>query len=538
MKTTPGVEIFDTTLRDGAQGEDVSFSVDDKLAIAETLDLAGVHYIEGGYPAPNRSTDLEFFRRAKKHKWRHAQLVAFGSTHRHGLKPEADPALQALFEAGTATVCFFGKTWDLHVQRVLGIGLPDNLKLIQNTTEFFRKHKRRVIYDAEHFFDAYATHPEYALECLKAAVRGGAECVVLCDTIGSRLPHEIFTVTQAVVKALPGTRVGIHSHDDSGVAVANTLEAVRAGARQVQGTVNGLGERCGNANLISIIPALRYKMGIHCMPDERIDKLTLLARTVASIANVSLNEHQPYVGLSAFAHKSGTHADAVAKDSRSYEHMQPEKVGNQRRILISDQAGRSSVIQKAAQFGVRLDKGSPHTKSIIERVKELEHQGYQFEGADASFFLLLKKAMGAYQPCFELKHYNVAVKRFGLSTEAIMCEATVKVAVEGVVRHTASEGHGPVNALDNALRQALEGFYPCLKGTRLVDYKVRVLMGRDGTASKVRVLMETSDGRENWFTVGVHENILEASWEALADSLEYKLMQTGKGCRRIRKAGA
>jgi 2-isopropylmalate synthase len=525
-KPRTDLQLFDTTLRDGGQGDDVSFSVDDKLAICEVLDQMGVHFIEGGYPAPNRSTDLDFFKRARKQlKLRKARLVAFGSTHRVRMRPEDDPATQALYEAGTEVVCFFGKTWGLHVERVLGINREENLKLIESTAEFFTKRRRRVIYDAEHFFDAYAAEPEYALNCLKAAVRGGAETLVLCDTIGSRLPGEVKLATAAVVQALPGLRIGIHSHDDSGLAVANSLAAVSAGARQVQGTINGLGERCGNANLITIIPALKFKMGIDCLPDAAVARLTETARMVASIANVALNEHQPYVGLSAFAHKSGTHADAVFKDSRSYEHLPPERVGNHRRILISDQAGRSSVIQRAAAYGIKLEKDSPHTRMVIERVKQLEHDGYQFEGADASFCLLLDKVMGRRRSWFELDHYTVTVKRFQDASAGVMCEATVKVKVAGSVRHTAADGAGPVNALDNALRQALESFYPQLKGTHLTDYKVRVLQGKAGTGSKVRVLMETTDGKDNWFTVGVHENILEASWEALVDSLEYKLMR-------------
>jgi len=525
-KTKADLQLFDTTLRDGGQGDDVSFSVDDKLAITEVLASLGVDFIEGGYPAPNRSTDLEFFKRARKLKLRRAQLVAFGSTHRARVRPEDDPAILALFEAGTEVVCFFGKTWGLHVERVLGISREENLKLIEGTAEFFRKRRRRVIYDAEHYFDAYADDPEYALRCLKAAARGGAEALVLCDTIGSRLPEEVASTTAAAVAALKGLRIGIHSHDDSGVAVANSLAAVRAGARQVQGTINGLGERCGNANLVTIIPALKFKMGIDCMPDAAVARLTEVARTVASIANVALNEHQPYVGLSSFAHKSGTHADAVIKDSRSYEHLPPERVGNHRRILISDQAGRSSVIQRAAAYGIKLEKDSAHAREVIERVKQLEHEGYQFEGADASFRLLLDKVMGRRRSWFDLDHYTVAVKRFKDTSQGVMCEATVKVMVAGQVRHTAAEGQGPVNALDNALRQALESFYPKLKGTRLTDYKVRVLQGKSGTGSKVRVLMETTDGKDNWFTVGVHENILEASWEALVDSLEYKLMRS------------
>jgi 2-isopropylmalate synthase len=516
------VEIFDTTLRDGSQGEDVHLSVDDKLAIAEKLDELGVDYIEGGWPAPNNTKDIEFFKRAKKLKLKHAKLVAFASTRRANSKAVNDPIVSSLLKAETRLVCIFGKSWDLHVLKVLRTSLDENIAMIHDTVATLKRRREKVFYDAEHFFDGYKNNPSYALKTLQSAFEAGADCLVLCDTNGGCMPWEVESIVSDVSKAFPMGVIGVHVHNDGELAVANTLAAVSKGARHVQGCVNGLGERCGNANLISVIPALKFKMGLTSIPDKNISRLTEIARTISSIANVPLSDHAPYVGLSAFAHKSGVHIDAVLKESRSYEHLRPELVGNERRFLASEQAGRATIARKFRDFQIKA--GADKAREIIALVKHREFNGYQYEGAEASLELLMRNHLGRSGKYFELESYHVSVERRGVIEPA---EATVKIKVKGERQHTVAEGNGPVNALDTALRQALTPYFSGLKNTELVDYKVRVLQSSGGTGAKVRVLMETTDGKRTWNTVGVHENIIEASWEALVDSVEYKLMKDG-----------
>jgi 2-isopropylmalate synthase len=523
MPNKHGVQIFDTTLRDGSQGEDISFSVEDKLAIAEKLDDFGVHYIEGGFPAAGNEKDIVFFQRARKLKFRNARLVAFGSTRRSKFKPGQDPSLKGLLEAETPTVCLFGKSWDLHATEVLGISLEENVGLIADSVAFIKRRGRELVYDAEHFFDGYKSNPSYALDTLKAAADAGADSLVLCDTNGGCTPEDITHILREVMARFPGKLIGIHAHNDGELAVANSLAAVRQGVRQVQGTINGLGERCGNANLISVIANLKFKLGLDSIPEKSLSRLTEVSRFVANVANLVPNDHQPFVGQSAFAHKSGVHSHAVAKTPVSYEHVAPELVGNTRRILISEQAGISSVISKARQFGFELDKGSAKTKNIIGLVKKLESEGYQFEGADASFALLLRRNLASHTPSFLVEGYRVAVEEWKEAEPESV--GFVKVLVKGERRLAQAVGNGPVNALDKALREALAGYYPSLAKTHLIDFKVRVLQGKDGTASKVRVLMETTDGVDTWNTVGVHPNIIQASCEAMADSFEYKLLK-------------
>jgi 2-isopropylmalate synthase len=516
------IQIFDTTLRDGSQGEDISFSVDDKLAIAEKLDQFGVHYIEGGFPAAGNDKDIEFFRRARKLKLRNSRLVAFGSTRRSKFKTTEDPSLKGLVEAHTPVVCLFGKSWDLHATQVLGVSLAENLDLIRESVAYVKSRGKEMVYDAEHFFDGYKSDPSYALDTLKAADEAGADSLVLCDTNGGCTPDQVTRIIREVVARFPGRVVGIHAHNDGELAVANSLAAVREGVGQVQGTVNGLGERCGNANLVSVIANLKFKMGLDSIPARNLARLTELSRFVSNVANIVPNDHQPFVGLSAFAHKSGVHSHAVGKNPVSYEHVEPALVGNSRRILISEQSGISSVISKARQFGFELDKSSTQTKHIIALVKRLENEGYQFEGADASFALLLRKNLAQHLPFFRLEGYRVTVEDWQ-AEDGPASEGFVKVLVGGQMRLATAGGNGPVNALDKALREALNGFYPSLKSTHLVDFKVRVLQGKDGTASKVRVLMETTDGKDTWNTVGVNPNIIQACSEALVDSFEFKL---------------
>jgi 2-isopropylmalate synthase len=516
------VEIFDTTLRDGSQGEDVHFSVEDKLAIALKLDELGVHWIEGGWPAPGNAKDVAFFKAAKKLKLRRSGLVAFGSTRRAHGKAGSDPILGALLKAETRNACIFGKSWDLHVHKVLKCSLDENLAMISESVGFLKKRREKVFYDAEHFFDGYKNNPSYALSALKAAHDAGADCLVLCDTNGGCLPSEVEAICADVAKSFPAGSIGVHTHNDGELAVANALAAVSKGARHVQGTINGLGERCGNANLVSLIPALRFKMGLKSIPDAKIPRLTETARAISSIANLPLNSHSPYAGLSAFAHKSGVHVDAMMKDSRTYEHLRPELVGNERRILASEQAGKATMALKFRAY--RIQAGPEQAREIASLVKERELQGYQYEGAEASLELLMRSHLGKGLKYFELESYHVSVESRGSVGPA---EATVRLKVRGRLQHTVAQGDGPVNALDKALRQALVPHFSSLRKTELVDYKVRVLQSSSGTGAKVRVLMETTDGKRAWSTVGVHENIIEASWEALVDSVQYKLMKDG-----------
>ena len=519
------VEIYDTTLRDGTQSEHISFSVADKLRIASKLDELGVHYIEGGWPGSNPK-DLEFFKLAKEKRfW--SKVVAFGSTRKAGNTVEEDQNMKSLLEAGTGKICLFGKSWDLHVRDTLRISLEENLELIKDSVAYLKGLGKWVIYDAEHFFDAYKQNRDYAMKTLASAWDAGADIIVLCDTNGGAMPYEIQEL-MAEVKEKVDAPLGIHTHNDADMAVANTIVAVKMGAMQVHGTINGYGERCGNANLCSVIPNLTLKLGVQCISEEQIKKLTEVSRYVSEIANLSPRDNMPYVGGSAFAHKGGIHVDAVRKNPETYEHVLPELTGNIRRILISELSGKSSVLTKARGYGYKLGKDSPEAQKILSKLKELENQGYQFEGAEASFELLMKKALGTYRRFFELEGFRVIVDT--REKDELIAEATVKVKVDRKKEHTTAEGNGPVNALDNALRKALEEFYPVLSEVHLTDYKVRVLDEKSGTGAKVRVLIQSSDDKSSWGTVGVSENIIEASFLALADSIEYKLIKEIKKC--------
>jgi 2-isopropylmalate synthase len=514
------LEIYDTTLRDGAQAEDVSFSVEDKLRVAQRLDELGVHFIEGGWPGANPK-DIEFFRMIKAVPLRQATVIAFGSTRKASHAVHHDPNLQALLDAETKIITLFGKTWSLHVTDALGISLTKNLELIGDSIAYVRSKNRRVFYDAEHFFDGYKSNPEYALNTIRKAIAAGAERVILCDTNGGTMPWEVRKICDEVRKEC-SVPLGIHAHNDCEMAVANSLVAIETGVVQVQGTINGIGERCGNANLCSIIPNLQLKMDRQALGD-RLSHLKEVSGFVTEIANLMPNKHQPYVGDSAFAHKGGVHIHAVLKNPATYEHVIPTKVGNRQRVLVSDYAGRSGLLEKVEAFGIKLNKEDPKVQELITTLKERESEGYQFEGAEGSFELLMRKAMGTHIPSFQLLGFRVIVEKkrdHGTS----FSEATVMVQVGDVVEHAAAVGTGPVNALDHALRKALEKFYPELKEVMLLDYKVRVLSANRGTESKVRVLIESGDHKDKWGTVGVSGNIIEASWQALADSIEYKLL--------------
>ena len=516
------IEIYDTTLRDGSQAEDVSFSVEDKVRIAHKLDELGVHFIEGGWPGANPK-DIEFFRIIKTTPLQRARIVAFGSTRKAKNTAESDPTLDALLSAETEIVTIFGKSWTLHVTEALETTLEKNVELIGDSVAFLKKHGRRVFYDAEHFFDGYKTDPAYAVKTVQVAADAGAERIILCDTNGGTMPWEVKDIF-AKVKAQCSVPLGIHAHNDSEMGVANSLVAVQAGAIQVQGTINGIGERCGNANLCSVIANLELKMGQEALGDGRLAHLRTLSHFVAEMANLPPNKRQPYVGDAAFAHKGGVHIHAVQKNPLTYEHVNPEVVGNVRRVLISESSGRSAVFGKMETFGLNLPQDNPKVQELLASLKSLEYEGYQFEGAEGSFELLVRKAMGTYTPSFELLGCRIIVEKRRTNEDPIS-EATIMVKVGDVVEHTAAVGHGPVNALDNALRKALEGFYPQLRDMKLLDYKVRVLTGRNGTGSRVRVLIESGDLKDKWGTVGVSENIIEASWQALVDSVEYKLMR-------------
>ncbi len=517
------VFIYDTTLRDGSQMEGVNFSLEDKLRIAQKLDEFGIHYIEGGWPYANPKDNL-FFQKAKKLNFQNAKLVAFGSTRRPNKKVSKDPQVEALIKAETPAVTIFGKSWDLHVTEALKTTLEENLSMIYETVEYLKKNVDEVIFDAEHFFDGYKANPEHAIQVLEAAVKGGADWIVLCDTNGGTLPHEIYEITKKVREKFPNAKIGIHAHNDSETAVANSIMAVLAGARQVHGTINGIGERTGNANLCSIIPNLQLKLGFDVVPPENLRKLTELAHFVAELSNMPLPRNMPYVGESAFAHKGGVHASAVLKRTETYEHINPELVGNKRKITVSDLAGRSNLIFKLKEFGIEVDPKSPELKKLIDKIKELEKEGYHFEAAEASLELLIKRHFGLVKDYFDFDAYRVLIAK-RRDDESPISEATVRLSVEGVDEHTASLGNGPISALDRALRKALEEFYPNLKELQLIDYKVRIINESAGTSAKVRVLIESTDGRRKWGTVGVSENVIEASWIALRDSIIYKLMK-------------
>ena len=514
------VEIYDTTLRDGTQGEGVSFSVADKLRVAEKLDAFGVHYVEGGWPGSNPK-DIEFFKQAAKRKWKNTQIAAFGSTRRKKIAAKDDPQVKLLVDAKTPVVTLFGKTWLLHVKEVLRTTPKENLAMIADTIRFLKKKGKKVIYDAEHALDGYKDDPEYAMSTWLAAEEAGADFVVLCDTNGGSLPSEVAAITAEAREKL-SCNVGIHTHNDIGLGVANALVAVDAGATQVQGTINGYGERTGNCNLISVIPNISLKMSKRSIPAAQIRKLRDLSRFVDEVANLMPDRRQPWVGATAFAHKGGMHVNAVQKVAQSFEHATPDAVGNKRRILVSDLAGRSNIVMKAQEMGIRVKNDTPQLKSILAKVKEQEHLGYDYEGAEGSLALLIRKALGRVEPAFQLEAFHVSMHGDGVEH---VCEATVKVRVDDKKAHTVADGDGPVNALDHALRNALRGFYPVLKQVKLTDYKVRILNGGTGTAAKTRVVIESTDGKERWYTVGVDENIIKASLQALMDSIEVRLLK-------------
>ncbi len=515
----PAFSLYDTTLRDGTQGEGINFSALDKLRIAEKLDTFGMHYIEGGWPGSNPK-DAAFFEEARRLKLSRAKLAAFGSTRRANLAAANDPQVAGLLAAATPVVTIFGKSWRLHVTEILGVDPAENRAMITDTVRHLRSHGREVIYDAEHFFDGYKDDPEHALATLLAAREGGAEILVLCDTNGGCLPDEVETIFRAVAAGLPGTPVGIHTHNDCGLGVANALAAVRAGAIQAQGTVNGYGERTGNCNLTTLIPCLQSKMGLELVED--LSALTELSFFVDELANCPHDPRAPFVGSTAFAHKGGVHVHAVQKLARSYEHMDPADVGNRQHILVSELSGQSNVLAKAEAFGLALDKGSPEVLAVLADIKRLEKDGYEFEAAEASFELLVRRRLGLHQPFFTLQEYHCNYRRTGNRLYET-CEATVKLRVGEVHEYTVAEGDGPVNALDAAVRKALRPFYPQIDGIALQDYKVRIIDSHQATAARTRVLIVSSDGHEAWSTVGVSGNIIEASWLALIDGLEYRL---------------
>ncbi|MDA1190443.1 MAG: citramalate synthase [Candidatus Poribacteria bacterium] len=522
----PHVEIYDTTLRDGSQGEGIAFSVESKIRLLQEFDSIGIDFVEGGWPFSN-PRDMEFYRRAKSLDLKHAQVVPFGSTRRKGIDPSDDPNLHALLETGCRHTTIFGKSWDLHATEILGVTLDENVELVRSSVAYLTEQGTQVIYDAEHFFDGYKRNREYCLRTLHAAVEAGAIRLVLCDTNGGTMPLEVAQIVGEIRATFPDIPTGIHTHNDAGMGAANAVIAVQHGATHVHGTFNGYGERSGNANLTSIVPNLELKLGYHCLREGGLEELTRISRLVSEFANQPHDERQPYVGRTAFAHKGGVHIDAARKNPLSYEHIRPEAVGNQQRILISDQAGKSAIIDKLERDYPHLDKRSPETQRVYDKLKEAEQYGYEFEGAEASFFLLAQKAMGEYTPSFDLHGFRLIIEKF--ERFDMRAEATIKVRdPNGLEEHTAAEGDGPVNALDNALRKALETFYPSLKDVSLVDYNVRVLDSQASTAARVRVLIESTDGEETWGTVGVSENIIQASWNALVDSLEYKIYKDSR----------
>jgi len=520
------IEIYDTTLRDGTQAEDFNVSVEDKVRISLKLDELGIHYIEGGWPGSNPK-DVQFFKEIRNYALSSARITAFGSTHNPRNTPEQDVNLRALVEAQTEVITIFGKTWDVHVRDALRISLERNLEIIRDSVAYLRPHVKKLFYDAEHFFDGFKAQPDYALATLRQAVSAGADCLVLCDTNGGTLPQEVAKIINKVKKEIKNVSFGIHTHNDSGLAVANSLVAAELGASQVQGTMNGYGERCGNANLCTIVPNLMLKMKIPCITDDQLTRLSEISRFITEIANLPHNKYQPYVGASAFAHKGGIHVSAVQRNPETYEHIRPEKVGNIQRILISDLSGKSNILHKAMRYGLDLESRDPVVLEILKQLKELENQGYQFEGAEASFELLMQRALGTQKKYFDLLGFRVIDQKSKEADEA-QAEATIMLGVGGKVEHTAAIGNGPVNALDNAIRKALEKFYPELKEIHLDDYKVRVIPDKTGTGARVRVLIESSDREDTWGTVGVSTDIIEASWQALVDGINYKLLKDSK----------
>jgi 2-isopropylmalate synthase len=533
--------LYDTTLRDGTQGENVTFSAEEKLSIALRLDDIGVHYIEGGWPGSN-PRDLEFFELAKRIELKHARLAAFGSTRKPGALPHEDANLNALLRAETPAVTVFGKSWDLHVEQVMNNTLAENLAMIRDSVAYLKQCDREVIYDAEHFFDGYKNNKAYALETVSAALEGGADFIVLCDTNGGTLPFEVEAIINALQKEIQtrpanalgksSLQFGIHTHDDCGLAVANSITAIQQGAVMVHGTINGYGERCGNADLVSIIPILCLKMDRPCLAPDNLKKLKNLSRYVNETANLVPINSRPFVGKSAFAHKGGIHVSAIMKTPRAYEHIDPSQVGNERRVLVSDLAGKSNVEYKAKELGIELGNNGYDSRKIVSEIKQLEQEGYQFDVADGSLKILLEKFTDQFTSHFELESFRVTIEKD--KNEPCTAQATVKITVGDKNEITAAEGYGPVSALDNALRKALDKFYPDLDTMRLVDFKVRVIDGTRGTAAKVRVLIESRDQNQIWSTIGVSEDIIEASWQALADSFQFKLENE----RRIRMANS
>jgi 2-isopropylmalate synthase len=519
------VLLYDTTLRDGCQAEDVSFTLEDKLRIAEKLEELGIDYIEGGYPGSN-PRDADFFQRVRKLKLKHARIAAFGTTRKFGAKPSQDINLKVLLAAETPVATLVGKTWDLHVRDDLRISQKANLELIADSVAFMKKRVDEVIFDAEHFFDGFRANPEYALECLKAAQEGGADWIVLCETNGGRLPGEVRDALNHVNRVIK-TPLGIHCHNDGELAVANTLAGVEMGATQVQGTINGFGERCGNVNLISVIANLQLKMDKKCVTPAQLRKLRDVSQLFYELANIQPNKRQAYVGDSAFAHKGGLHVSGVLKNRETYEHIDPELVGNRQRVLVSDLSGRSNIVYKGKEYGIDMNQQKDAVRDILRRTKELEGQGYEFQAAEASFELLIQEALGKKRKNFNLIGFRVIDEKRHEGETAI-AEATIMVQVDGVMEHAAAMGNGPVNALDQALRRALTKFYPSLKQVELLDYKVRVLSSGEGTGAVVRVLIESGDGKDKWGTVGVSHNVIEASWLALADSIDYKLYKDAR----------
>jgi len=514
------IKLYDTTLRDGMQAKGISFTLKDKLTIAKSLDQLGLDYIEGGYAGSNPK-EMQFFQEAAELNLKNSTLVAFGSTRRAGTKVSEDPFVNALLACKTPAAALVGKSWDLHVTEVLGCSLDENLAICSESVQFLKKHGLETIFDAEHFYDGYKENPEYAMKVITAAAEAGADVLVLCDTNGGSMPEEVYEITKAVCQKLSPIQIGIHAHNDTDCATANSLAAVRAGARHAQGTINGLGERCGNANLCTLIPNLVFKAGFKVLTQEKIKSLNNVSRLIFEVANITPVINMPYVGESAFAHKGGLHIDAVRKNKRTYEHIDPKLIGNESRFLISELSGKSTILAKFEKAKIAEDKEL--ARKILKRVQELENEGYQYETAEASFDLLVKKTMGTYKPFFKLLKYYVTTEK--RTTGQMINEATVKLKVGGEIEHVVGEGDGPVNALDAALRKSLKNFYPAIEDMHLIDYKVRVVNAHAGTAARVRVIIESRDKKSVWGTVGASENIIEASWQALVDSVEYKLQK-------------
>jgi len=514
------VEFYDTTLRDGAQSEDIALSLTDKLRITEKLDEFGMHFIEGGWPGSNPK-DLQYFKEVKKLSLKNSKIVAFSSTMKPHARPDEDEIIKAIFDADTEHVTIVGKSWDLHVIDALKVSLDTNLRMIDRTIAYLKRHGKTVFFDAEHFFDGYRKNTLYAMKVVETAIGAGADVVVLCDTNGGSMPYDVYDIV-GKVRGTVRVKLGIHTHNDTENAAANSLMAVKAGCRHIQGTVNGYGERCGNANLCSIIPNLILKMGYEGIEQERLVHLRDLSLFVDEMANFLPDKHRPYVGESAFAHKGGIHVSAIRRNPETYEHLKPELVGNTQRVLISDLSGESSILYKAKEFNIDIEKDKKLVKEVVKKVKDLEMYGYQYEGAEGSLELLIKKTFGIHKKYFDLIGFRIMVEKKEKSPP--VSEATILVRVGDRVEHTAALGIGPVDALDHALRKALHKFYPALKGMNLMDYKVRVLSTKDGTQATTRVLIQSGDGKHTWGTVGVSENIIEASWQALVDGIDYKLL--------------